>query len=73
MFLTKFKVLLLVVYLFDPIVIETTSVGYLRNQSTVLVVCQSRFCVIRHYILLSTAAVLILLVYLFDTIFLKIL
>ena len=70
MFIFTVEVLLLV-YLFDTNVLETPLVYWIRNQSRVFVVFQSRFCVVCCDIFLSTASVLLLIVYFFDNIVLK--
>ena len=63
MFLSTVEVLIiLLVYLFDTIVLETTSVCWLRNKSRVFVVRQSIFVFVYRDIFLSTVAVLLILV-----------
>ena len=63
MFLSTVEVLIiLLVYLFDTIVLETTSVCWLRNKSRVFIAHQSRFVVFCRDIFLSTVAVLLILV-----------
>ena len=68
MFLSTVEVLIILVYFFDTIFIETYSVCWLRSQFKVFVVCQSIFCVVCCDIFISAAAVLLLLVFFFDTI-----
>ena len=66
MFISNVEVLLLLVYFFDPIVLETPLIFWLRNQSRVSVVCQSIFCVVCRDMFLSNDAVILIVVYLFD-------
>ena len=71
MFLSTVEVILILVYLFDTIFIETPSVCWLRNKPRVFFVFQSIFCVVCRDTFLSTAAVIIILFYFFDTIFIE--
>ena len=64
-------ILIVVVYLFDPIVLETSSIFWIRNQSGVFVVFQSRFCVFCLDMFLSNSEVIIFLVYFFDPVFIE--
>ena len=68
MIISTVELLLILVYFFDPIVTETSSVSWVRNKSRFVVFCKSIFCVVCHDMFLSTSAVLLLLVYFFDNI-----
>ena len=70
-FLSTVEVLLILVYFFDTIVRETSSVCWLSNQSRVFDLCLSIFCVFCCDMFLSTAAVLLIIVYFFDPILLE--
>ena len=70
-FFSTVEVILLLVYLFDLIVLEAPLFHWLRNQSRVLSVFQSRFCDVCCDMFLSTAKVLLLLVYFFGPIVLE--
>ena len=60
MFLSTVEVILLIVYFFYNIVLETPSVCWIGNQSI--------FCAFCHDMFLSTDAVILLIVYFFDAI-----
>ena len=62
MFLSNAAVILLLVYFFNTIVLETYTVCWLRNQSRVFVVCKSLFFAVCHDMFISTSEVLILVV-----------